>query len=450
MPQNKALIGIDWGTHSSKWTWTMVKSDTDQTTEGQYKIVRSEVQRDDNGRILLSSDPPISGTVFASSIKGKIIQNPDTPFWNGPQRRIGLTLGSLASFSLWALLSEAYSDFSQINGEQPYELDVRFSIPNWVDTPEAAVGRACFEQAARVACRIFNDAREAWLENSQPRAVDWDRKVHECLARLEISDDVPIDDSADGFRGMLDRVFPVDEGFNFRFVAESSAAGLSGLRLSDAQDTGYLLKILVVDVGAGSTDIGYVIRSVPPRGDNVKEVLCQFPPANTCPIAGNDLSRRIVEIFRSQGTAIGTDEAERRKISGEVTRGQPHPSIAGWSGTIAQHVEAYVARLRDDRWLPEMPRLHVLVTGGSGVVPGLREDVVAGVTRGLKSRGVVHSVADATQSMNLILRGPKAREANRLAVALGAANEDLPKLSYYQKLSPPMPYSTVRISPSWT
>lgn len=243
MPQSKALIGIDWGTHSSKWKWTIFKPDTDGALDGQYKILRSEVCLDDNRNIFLSVDAPGGNTISISSIKGKLIQNPDAPFWTGPQKRIRLTLGELASFSLWFLLSEASDDLCRISEERPDELEVRFSIPNWVDTQGGAVGRACYEQAARVACHLFKNDRGAWSRNSRPESDDWHRRVQGALTALGLSDDSEIDNSADGFRKMLSRVYEVDQDISFRFVAESSAAGLSGLRRSGNVDHGYLLKI---------------------------------------------------------------------------------------------------------------------------------------------------------------------------------------------------------------
>lgn len=448
MSDGKALIGIDWGTHSSKWTWVLLGPDAGEVV-GPYKILRSEVCLDNDRQIFLNDEAPPSGSVYVSGVKGKLIDNPDGPFWVGPQRNIRLTLGELASFSFWSLLGQAYDNLCRNEMGRPEELDVRFSLPNWVDT-QKVVGRACYEQAAKVACHLFSSDREAWSRAPRPSVDEWQRKVRGVLDFLTLSDDSPIDDSRDGFRLMVNRVLDAGEGFSFRFVAESSAAGLAGLRRASNADSGYLLKILVVDVGAGSTDVGYVIRSVPPRGTAANEVLCQLPPANTCPIAGNNLSRRIVEIYQSQGIEIGMDEAERRKVGGEDNAWQTHPAVTDWIRSISEHVRAYVLGIPDARWLPEMPGLLVLVTGGSGVVSGLREDILSGVAQGLRERRIPASVIDATKPMNLALTGPAAKDANRLAVALGAASEDLPRLSYHNQLDPPMPHSTVRMPRSWT
>lgn len=139
------------------------------------------------------------------------------------------------------------------------------------------------------------------------------------LEVLDISDESEINRDADGFRAVLKRTFNVGEGVGFRFVAESSAAGLTGLRDAEIEmgDSKFLRKILVVDVGAGSTDIGYVLRTIPRTVSDAKELLCQLPPANTRELAGADLSRRIVAICRSRGEHITFNEAEKRKMVGE-------------------------------------------------------------------------------------------------------------------------------------
>jgi hypothetical protein len=225
---------------------------------------------------------------------------------------------------------------------------------------------------------------------------------------------------------------------------------LAGLRQANGSDSGYLLKLLVVDVGAGSTDVGYVIRSMPPRDEEVKEALCQLPPANTCQSAGEDLSRRIIGIYRTRGKHITLDEAEVIKITGAETDWLTHPTVTEWMRSVAEHVRAYVLDIPDQRWLPLMPGLQVLVTGGSAVVPGLREEIVNAAVQALRQRGMTSDVIDKTQPMRLSLDGPAARDANRLAVAIGAADPDLPRLSYFSRLDPPMPHTNVKTPPSWT
>lgn len=451
MSNSQALIGIDWGTHSSKWTWTWLEGGSGRIVEGPFKILRSEVCLEDGGqRILISDDPPRRGSIYASGVKGKLIKNPEAPFWSGRQKRIRLTLGELVTFSLWTLLGEAYDNLCRTVSQRPDALDIRLSLPNWVDTAEGAVGRACYEQAARVACHLFMGGRERWSQSPHPTREQWRHEVDETLRALNISDECEIDTSPDGFHSMIDNLYNAGGGVQFRFVAESSAAGLAGLRRVAEIDEGHLVKILIVDVGAGSTDIGYVLRSRSRVESGPKEVLCQLPPANTCKIAGEDLSRRIVEIYRSRGEDIGLDGAEAIKVGGEEISWQAHPAVGDWIRGIGEHVGAYAWGIRDQRFLPDVPGLKVLVTGGSGIVPGLREGVLAAVVDALRGRGVRADVISATTPMTLALGGPAARDANRLAVALGAASEELPRLSYHESLGPRVSSRPRVMRPPWT
>lgn len=452
MSLTQASIGIDWGTHSSKWTWKCLEPGSGKIIEARFKILYSDVCLEhDSKRIFLSEDSPLTGSDYESSVKGRLIKNPDALFWASPQRRSRLTLGELVSFSLWFLLGEAYQDLCSAVGRQPGEIDIRFSLPNWVDLAEGAVGRAYYEQAARVACYMFASDREAWSRAPRPVREQWQDDVKKAMKVLDISDDSKIDtDDPQGFRSMLQRNPDVGSGVTFRFVAESSAAGLVGLRVTEEDEGRFLRKILVVDVGAGSTDIGYVIRSIPPKDSGANEALCQLPPANTCQIAGEDLTRRIVGIYRSRGENIGFGEAELRKIVGADKEWLRHPNVTDWIRSIAEHVRSYVNDVPDRHWLPEMPGLQVLITGGSGVVAGLREAILSAAAEGLRQRGISVNVINATRPMILKMGGPAATDANRLAVAFGAASEDFPRLTYLTKMGPPMPKPTVRVAPSWT
>jgi hypothetical protein len=450
MPETTAFIGIDWGTHSSKWNWVLFDSTKVSPIVGRFKILRSEVCVDNQGQLFLGEDAPSRNSKFERAVKGRLIKNPEAAFWAGPQRELKLTLGELTSFSLWYLLGEAYSDLLKTVHAKPEDLEIRFSLPNWVDIAEGSVGRACYEQAAQVACHIFANDRDAWSGNSRPTHATWQSIIVGALKSLNISDETEIDKDPHGFRSLLRKKVNVDQGVCFRFVAESSAAGLAGLRQANGSDSGYLLKLLVVDVGAGSTDVGYVIRSIPPKDEQVKEALCQLPPANTCQLAGEDLSRRIIGIHRTRGKHITLDEAEIIKTGGAETDWLTQPAVKEWIRSIGDHVRAYVLDIPDQRWLPHMPGLQVLVTGGSGVVPGLREEIVNAAVQALRQRGMTSDVIDNTQPMRLSLDGPAARDANRLAVAIGAADPDLPRLSYFSRLDPAMHHPTVKPPPSWT
>lgn len=92
----------------------------------------------------------------------------------------------------------------------------------------------------------------------------------------------------------------------------------------------------------------------------------------------------------------------------------------------------------------------MLLTGGSSVVPGLGEKILEVVKSALNQRGFDDSVVRLTSLMTLNLSGPAAADANRLAVALGAASEEFPGLNYYSELAPAMPHQTVVRQRGWT
>jgi hypothetical protein len=127
-----------------------------------------------------------------------------------------------------------------------------------------------------------------------------------------------------------------------------------------------------------------------------------------------------------------------------------YPSVTEWRRGIAEHVQRYVADIADERWLPYEPPLHVLVTGGSGIVNGLQDEILAAAKKGLEHRNIDSRVIDGTTLMTLDTAGPWANDINRLAVALGAASEELPKLSYWENLDPPAPVVPVRAARGWT
>jgi hypothetical protein len=382
-------------------------------------------------------DAPSRSSVFKSSLKRHLIQYPDGPFWEGRLRNIGMTLGELVAYSLWQLVSEAYEDFIGEIGSIPRRIEVRFSLPNWVDGPESAEARARYEQAARIACSLINFGK-----TGQPLRVaqnDWHARVANALAVLKISDETPVDYGEDGFCRTLEKSFRIDDWVKFQFVAESSAAGLAVLRKTGELPPGYLHKILVVDVGAGSSDIGYVIRSVNDRG---KEGLSQLPPASTCQTAGDDLTKRIVDVYREKGTPISFDEAEAAKVGRRIDEWVKHPTVADWIESIASHVAEYVRNIPDESWLPSVdPPLDVVVTGGSGAVPGLREVLTLSAERVLRSR----FGRGSTRTISLELPSPYDRDANLLAVAMGTASEELPLLEYFRRLERRLERTTVRM-----
>lgn len=448
----RGILGIDWGTHSSKWAWTIVDDDNHQES-GTFGIRRSDVWVDPQGHLVLTDDAPPKDARTVGFIKNKMIKSPEAAFWEGPLRSFPLTMGELATFSLWFLLCEGFASLHAKAKVSLANTDVRFSLPNWVDTRDAAYARASYEQSAAVACQLFHQTMKESNGTVVMMTIDrWRTLVTDARRELGVNDQTVVLDDPDGFRKLIESKHVSSKHPAFRFVVESSAAGLLGLRrgfeLWDSKSQ--VLNLLVVDVGAGSTDIGYVLRTFPKEG-TAKVVLCQLPPAPTCSVAGEDLTLRIQEIRRAKGQSVSRDEAELIKISERNSTWSAHPTVKEWVEKVASHVCSYVQSLPDQRWLPYPPGARVLVTGGSAVVPGLKSAVVEAVKKGMNAKGIDARVIDGVDVMDLALKGPLAREANRLAVCLGSSDADLPRLAYHSRLDPPATHPTVRATrSSWT
>ena len=433
----KATVGVDWGTHSSKWIWAV--EDNGIIELGPFRILRSDLILE-NGTMLMQEVPPPYGALFKSSLKRRLIQSPDASFWEGKLADTSTSLGEFVSYSLWYLAEEACGDVTRQLGVAPDEIEIRFSLPNWVEGRDGSQARARYEQAAKVACKIMA-FRIPWSASAMDCSA-WHELVERARTDLRISDNTPpIDYADDGFRKVLAFRHDIDGRISFRFVAESSAAGLAGLRKNYADAPGYLRKLLVVDIGAGSADIGYLVRSL---NDKRQECLSQLPPAGTCETAGDDLTKRIVAISRSQGKPITQDEAEALKVGGAQSW-QSHPSVIEWIERIANHVREYVKNLPDESWLPFEPHLELLVTGGSALVPGVVDELVRAAKAALVSRFPKGQVI----SINLVVPSPYALDANRLAVAFGCSSEELPKLTYFSSLPRRIERATVKAAGSF-
>src|SRR5258708_5024763 len=125
-----SFLGVDWGTHSSKWSCYL----PDQKTYFSNLPLYSSDLTCKDGSLLFgieasSDDDGVRG------LKGVLINDPlGGSFWTTERLDTGTSLGEAVSFSLCCLLVDALFAI----GYQPgsgREVGIGFSFPNWlVDT----------------------------------------------------------------------------------------------------------------------------------------------------------------------------------------------------------------------------------------------------------------------------------------------------------------------------
>lgn len=224
----------------------------------------------------------------------------------------------------------------------------------------------------------------------------------------------------------------------WRLAAESSAAGFLPLEdllrdvPKDSKAQKHWVKLLVVDVGAGSTDTGYFVSSR--TVENHELVLNYLPPARTLDFAGERLTEMLREhYFREHRRDLSIEEAEVMKVSApEKWNGQQF--VKEWRERIARSVADYIFHVPDELRLgePAIPGgLKIVLTGGSGVVLGLDSAVKKAVVDALAMRGVPGNVASRTQLIEFRARSISDRvDAARRAVSVGEGQPDFALLAY--------------------
>jgi hypothetical protein len=147
------------------------------------------------------------------------------------------------------------------------------------------------------------------------------------------------------------------------------------------------------------------------------------------------LTREIMKHFRARSEPLTIREAEARKL--QRTNWHSLPFAKAWKDKIAEHVREYVEGVKDGIWIPLPVPLNVVVTGGSGLVPGLKEIVQAAVVEAFEARGFTRNTISHVklQGAHLPDLSFKAEaEYARRAVCLGATDEDRPGCTYLQSM----------------
>jgi hypothetical protein len=438
-----AFIGIDWGTHSSKWCF--------QDLSGNRVVGRiwdSRVYRIGDSLAIFPMQSHYHGGHGESALKRKLIQDPDQSFWEGPRRKLNVTLAEAVIFSLVALLRDVQTTLAKrnIRIREDREIEVRFSHPNWLHA-EAVPALQYFRDAALVALNCFlkeeklPDPEDSFqMDVSQLRGAV---QVHrDSAAKLENLPEILVAaPTASLLKGST-------EGVGWQLIFESCAAGLPYLVEAELElfDGGrvrplqhhQVRKLLVVDIGAGSTDAGYMLRTIPPdprTGAPLGPALIWFPPAPAFERAGNWLTDRICDKWRAEGRKATPEEAEDFKTSG-ATEWQGELFVHDWCESIAERLHSYLLVLSEDTFLtsPRQGPLEIVLTGGSSVIGSLRPSVMRGVKSALSSRGVHADLGGATRFLDSRAQteggqdGYAVGNAPQLAVCIGASHPHLAEL----------------------
>jgi len=432
-------IGIDWGTHSSKICIVDAK--------GVYLAgpLFSSVLQHCGAALVFSPKGEINEDELVRSLKSDLIQHSlSVPFWSQDDRPdSGTSTGEAVAFSLICLLSESRRWFAMDYGEVDFrQVELGFALPNWLaeDTRRATIAAGHFCEAVRVAVHIVTGQKAADLPApGKPVPISSLKQwVADARVATRGHDKQPTIEAVNKTAFIL-----VPEGPKWRFIVESGAAGIPYLRamkLSSRPGVAGLAKLLVIDVGAGSTDVGYMLKT-----SNVTTgapTLYYFHPASTFAEAGNALTEELVKHYRAQNKPITWAEAEAEKISN--TSWHKLPFVQLWIRHICDHVAQYIHGVPDERWLPMPVNLHLVVTGGSGLVPGLKKQLREAVIDTLDRRKFdfktdekppVNVVDKYKPTFNLETEA----EVARRAVSFGAADSDKPGFRYMANMAAPAP-----------
>ncbi|MGA2897659.1 MAG: hypothetical protein ABSE27_08695 [Acidobacteriaceae bacterium] len=378
------------------------------------------------------------------ALKRKLIQDPDQPFWEGARPKLGVTLGESVVFSILSLLLDADRTLRQRDMSfRDHGSVIRFSHPNWISS-KSVRALQCFRDAAVVALSALLEGFNADEQDGRitlPAATlrDIVRRHRPTVDGLpNFSDQYNHRDYERCAKGTINDV-------QWEFVFESCAAGFPYLLQDDRdifEDTLRTLpegrrvrKVLVVDVGAGSTDAGYLVRTVRPRDAQgiMWPLLIWLPAADALELAGMWLTDRIYADLQQQRPLVTLGEAEDTKLNRQLAW-LDKPYVREWSERIAAHVSEYAKVLRDEVCLPRSPGLEVVITGGSSAVQRMRDKVLDEVIRALVERGL--PIGTATRliqpdSFGLQAGGYEQVQLAQLAVSLGASNPLLSELKAY-------------------
>jgi hypothetical protein len=427
---DSGCIGIDWGTYSSKWCYT--------AADGNVVVGRiwdSRVWREDDDLVMYPLELRYQGQFGEEQLKRKLIFDPDQPFWEGERHRLKTTLGEAVVFSLLALLSDARETLTTrgISLAHSNVLPVRFSHPNWIE-PESIPSLQNYRDAVVVALSGFFDVLcHGTPEGAIKAPIQCLREFVKDNKQISGLPSFPPAYSYDEYQACATGAVGT---LSWALVFESCAAGFPYIVSSPAGLVApWIRKILVVDIGAGSTDCGYMLRTIQHGKNEGKPLLIWLPSAPAFERAGNWLTDQILADWRNQGQTQRTKaEAEDYKTSG-VTDWYHKPFVKEWCNSITERVEHYMRNVRDEIRLPRDPGLEIVITGGSSAVKPIGEHILGGVIFALTARGISPNLIKATTIVGPPKQMPGGGYTDvqyaQLAVCLGASHPGLTQFKHY-------------------
>jgi len=297
-----------------------------------------------------------------------------------------------------------------------------------------------FETTAVVAGLVAQEGFESLPRVGQGIPADeWRARTHKTRETSEVRN--LLEQAPTEFGNIVETEFRIQSraDIGWRLAAESCAAGFPQLeRLlidpAEARKTeDHWVKLLVVDVGAGSTDAAYFVSS---RSVTGQLFLNYLRPAATLEYAGEHLTEMLRSHYRNKGREITVEEAETIKLNAP-DEWKDEPFVGDWRSRIAKHVEQYVRGLPDRLrlGLTTIPGLKIVLTGGSGLVEGLDRAVEKAVIAGLQSRSdVPTNVARRTEVVQLSVEWPPdPLDRARRAVSIGAGKHTFGQLRYRER-----------------
>ena len=439
-------MGIDWGTHSSKW-WYTVETGSGKIIQPSKLpgVVDSTIYRLGDDLIVGRERARIRRDLADPRLKRLLLKDPQgASYWDASREGIGISLGEAATLTVGCILGDvaAYLADESLELTPSTEINLRFSLPNWIDVDsEHVAARKRMYQTTVVCVGLIKSLGWKRLPaiGSKVSLLEWREIVNQVRKMPDVSE--LLKKGPGSFAEMVETEYSMN-GSSWRLAAESSAAGYMVLEQllrnvpRNASTQKHWLKVLVVDVGAGSTDTGYLVSS---RTVVESELLMNYlPPARTLDYAGEQLTEMLRDFYlREHNRNLSIEEAETMKLTApDKWNGQQF--VKDWRERIAKSVADYVFHVPDEARLGEsaIDGLKIVLTGGSGLVPALDDAVKAAVIDALGRRGVPGNIASRTDVVKVRQRAiTDPVDAARRAVSTGAAQSDFALLAYREKLT---------------